>query len=163
MYDIWHFHMVSYKYLFNSHAIRIPCIIIAKSHFVGHVVYFAHRVPLLSCSTFLASYVMSGLWTNQMWSCLKKMLVVHNQTHVFISHHSSLLRNQQGCQHVISATFVESISRGLSPTFLKILHVNLVSWCQCSSNSGTEHPKWQQPCEHQPAMCCKGLLAVAWI
>ncbi len=38
----------------------------AKSHFVGHVVYFAHCEPLLWCSTFLASYVMSGLWTNQM-------------------------------------------------------------------------------------------------
>ncbi len=87
----------------------------AKSHFVGHVVYFAHREPLLSCSTFLASYVMSGLWINQMWSCLKKLFVAHNQTHdVFISHHSSLLCNQQQC--------------------------------------GTQHPKWRQPCEHQPCV-----------
>jgi hypothetical protein len=99
----------------------------AKSHFVGHVDYFAHCVPLLSCSTFLASYVMSGFWTNQMWSCLKKLLVVHNQTHVSISCHSSLLRSQQGCQHVMTAMFVESISRGLSPTFLIIWHVNLIS------------------------------------
>ena len=69
---------------------------------------------------------MSGLWINQMWSCLKKFIVDHNQTHdVFISHHSILLRNQQGCQHVVmTATFVESISRGLSPTFLKIWYVN---------------------------------------
>ena len=54
------------------------CIIMAKSHFVGHVIYFAHREPLLSCCTFLASYVMSGLWTNNICSCLKKLLAVHN-------------------------------------------------------------------------------------
>ncbi len=61
----------------------------------------------------------------------EKIIVDHNQTHdVFISHHSILLRNQQGCQHVVmTATFVESISRGLSPTILKIWYVNHSSTC----------------------------------
>ncbi len=116
----------------------------AKSHFVGDVVYFAHHKPLLSCSTFLALYMMSGLWTKQMWSCLKKLLVVHNQTHVFISHHSSLLCNQQGCQQeVMTATFVESISRGLSPTLLKIWHVNLITYLVMSMQQQQWHPTSQ--------------------
>ena len=65
------------------------------------------------------------------------------QTHVFISHHSSLLRNQQGCQHVITATFVESISRGLSPTFLKIWQVCLITCLVVSMQQQQWHPTSQ--------------------
>jgi hypothetical protein len=79
-----------------------------------------------------------------MWSCLKKLLVVHNQTQVFNSHHSSLLCNQQGCQQVVmTATFVESISRGLSPMFLKIWHVNLITYLVMSMQQQQWHPTFQ--------------------
>jgi hypothetical protein len=72
----------------------------------------------------------------------EKFIVDHNQTHdVFISHHSILLRNQQGCQHVeMTAMFVESISRGLSPTFLKIWYVNHSTCLVVSMQQQQWHP-----------------------
>lgn len=58
---------------------------------------------------------------------------------MFISHHFSCLLNHQGCRHLtIAVLFVESISRGLSPTLLIMWHVNLIA-CHVSKQQQQWH------------------------
>jgi hypothetical protein len=53
---------------------------------------------------------------NKPYVTLFEIIVVQDQTLVFVSHCSLLICNQHGCQHVMFATFVERVSIGLSLT-----------------------------------------------
>jgi len=74
---------------------------------------------------------------------------------VFFSHHSAHYLNQQGCQHLMLVVrFVERVSRGFSPTWHIIWHVNCTT-CHVSM----QQQQWRPPLGRErlwtPLMCCK--------
>ena len=115
------------------------------------VIYFVHPEPLLSCCTFFS--ICRDVWImNKSYVAFFEIIVVINQTLVFISHCSSLFLNQQGCRHVMFVTFVERASRGLSLTFLKMWHVNLIT---CLVSMQQQNPPSQTMPTRTLLTCCK--------
>ena len=103
----------------------------AKSHFVGHVVYFAHREPRLSCSTFLAAIVCDE------WIMNQPDVVLFEKIALFTSSQSTGMSTCNDCK------FCGKHFKRLESHLSQNWHVNCITCLVVSMQQQQWHPTSQ--------------------
>ncbi len=168
MYDIWHFHMASYKYLFYSHAIRI---LISSSWQISFC-----RTCRLFCSSW-TTLIMKNIFgivrdewiMNQPDVVLFEIIYCWSQSNTWCVHISSLYTSSQSTGMSTCCNDCNVCGKHFKRLESHLSQNLVCESCYMSrgvnaaaSNSGTQKPRMTAAI-WTPAMCCKGQFAVAWI